>query len=74
MVATCGRLKQFVKDGLVDLSKVRFFILDEADRMLDMGFMPDVREIVEKLTPKVILNVLISIVSFLYCNCIVDEN
>lgn len=57
LVATTGRLKQFVREGLVDLSKVKFFILDEADRMLDMGFMPDVEEIVEKLPPKVTITI-----------------
>jgi probable ATP-dependent RNA helicase DDX4 len=52
LVATPGRLKQFVTDGIVSLAKVQFFILDEADRMLDMGFMPDVQAIVEKLPEK----------------------
>jgi len=52
LVATPGRLKQFIKEGHVSLEKVQFFILDEADRMLDMGFMPDVNEIVAALPPK----------------------
>jgi len=43
LVATPGRLKQFLSEGRVVLSKLRFFVLDEADRMLDMGFEPDVR-------------------------------
>ena len=37
----------------MDLSEVKFFVLDEADRMLDQGFMPDVQEIVGKMPPKV---------------------
>jgi len=53
MVATPGRLKMFVSDGTVDLSMVKFFILDEADRMLDMGFMGDVKEVVDQMPPVV---------------------
>ena len=36
------RLKDFVDKGRVDFSDVKFFVLDEADRMLDMGFAPDI--------------------------------
>lgn len=39
VIATPGRLLSHIKLGTVDLSKVSFFVLDEADRMLDMGFM-----------------------------------
>lgn len=42
LVATPGRLKDFVEKKIVDFSKVKFFILDEADRMLDMGFGPEI--------------------------------
>jgi len=52
LVATPGRLKQFVTEKHVDLSNLRFFVLDEADRMLDMGFMGDVKEIVSTMPPK----------------------
>jgi len=52
LVATPGRLLQYVNDGSVSLAKVKYFILDEADRMLDMGFMVDVKKIVEKMPPK----------------------
>ena len=45
VVATPGRLKDFIDDGSVDLSKVRFLCFDEADRMLDMGFIDAVRAI-----------------------------
>lgn len=51
VVATPGRLLDFMKEGIVDLSKIDILILDEVDRMLDMGFLPDVRRIVEA-TPK----------------------
>ena len=47
LVATPGRLLDLMADGEVDLSRVETFVLDEADRMLDMGFLPDVRRIGE---------------------------
>jgi len=48
VVATPGRLLDHLEQGTVKLDKVEFLVLDEADRMLDMGFLPDVRKIVEK--------------------------
>lgn len=45
VIATPGRLLDHVKRGTVDLSKVETLILDEADRMLDMGFLPAIRDI-----------------------------
>jgi len=51
LVATPGRLLDLVDQGLVDLRAVEFLVLDEADRMLDMGFIPDVRRIVG-MTPR----------------------
>ncbi|MDD4441228.1 MAG: DEAD/DEAH box helicase [Kiritimatiellae bacterium] len=52
LVATPGRLLDFVRSRVVDLSKVDTLVIDEADRMLDMGFIPDVRSIVNRLPPK----------------------
>ncbi len=49
VVATPGRLISHISMGNVDFSKVSYFILDEADRMLDMGFYDDILQIVEKL-------------------------
>ena len=49
VIATPGRLKAHLQMGSVDLSKVSFFILDEADRMLDMGFYDDIMGIVAHL-------------------------
>lgn len=49
VVATPGRLLAHMKMGYVDLSKVEVFILDEADRMLDMGFSEDIMRIVSEL-------------------------
>ena len=48
IVATPGRLLDHLEQGTVRLDKVEFLVLDEADRMLDMGFLPDVRRLVEK--------------------------
>jgi len=48
VVATPGRLLDHLEQGTVKLDKVEFLVLDEADRMLDMGFLPDVRRLVEK--------------------------
>ncbi|MEN8185071.1 MAG: DEAD/DEAH box helicase, partial [Myxococcota bacterium] len=52
LVATPGRLLDLMSDGEVDLSQVEMFVLDEADRMLDMGFIPDVRRITQALPRK----------------------
>lgn len=49
VVATPGRLIAHMQMGHIDLSKVRYFILDEADRMLDMGFYDDIMQIVRQL-------------------------
>ena len=48
LVATPGRLKDFLQQGVISVEQVRFLVLDEADRMLDMGFEPEIREIVER--------------------------
>jgi ATP-dependent RNA helicase RhlE len=48
IVATPGRLLDHVRQGSCKLDHVEFLVLDEADRMLDMGFLPDVRRILEK--------------------------
>ena len=52
VVATPGRLISHISLGNIDLSKVSFFILDEADRRLDMGFYDDIMQIVKKLPAK----------------------
>lgn len=51
VVATPGRLLDFARSGTVDLSQVEIMVIDEADRMLSMGFIPDVKSIVAR-TPK----------------------
>lgn len=50
IVATPGRLNDFVGRGYVSFKSVRFFVLDEADRMLDMGFKPDIERILNHET------------------------
>ena len=48
LVATPGRLLDLMQQGACRLDRVKFLVLDEADRMLDMGFLPDVRRILQK--------------------------
>ncbi|MDB6152535.1 MAG: box helicase [Chthoniobacteraceae bacterium] len=52
IVATPGRLLDLMEQGDVSLSEIQFLVLDEVDRMLDMGFLPQVRRIVEKCPKK----------------------
>ncbi len=59
VIATPGRLITHISLGNVDLSKVSFFILDEADRMLDMGFSEDIMTIAKKL-PKTCQTIMFS--------------
>ena len=59
LVATPGRLLDHAGQRTVDLSKVEMLVLDEADRMLDMGFMPDIKRIL-KLLPEERQNMLFS--------------
>jgi ATP-dependent RNA helicase RhlE len=48
LVATPGRLLDLMQQGTCKLDKIEFLVLDEADRMLDMGFLPDVKRILQK--------------------------
>ena len=59
LVATPGRLLDHAQQRTVDLSRVEIFVLDEADRMLDMGFIADIRRVI-KLLPKQRQNLLFS--------------
>jgi ATP-dependent RNA helicase RhlE len=52
LVATPGRLLDHHQQGTLDLSHVEFFVLDEADRMLDMGFIHDIKRVLAVLPPK----------------------
>ncbi len=52
IVATPGRLLDFISRKIIDLHKVEVIVIDEADRMLDMGFIPDVKRIIRCTPPK----------------------
>ncbi len=52
LVATPGRLLDLMNQGFISLQDVEYFVLDEADRMLDMGFINDIRKIIAKLPPR----------------------
>jgi len=59
LIATPGRLLDLIGQGHIDITKVEFFVLDEADRMLDMGFIRDIQKVL-KLLPKRRQNLLFS--------------
>jgi ATP-dependent RNA helicase RhlE len=52
LIATPGRLLDLINQKYISLSSIKLFVLDEADRMLDMGFINDVKKIIEKLPSK----------------------
>lgn len=52
LIATPGRLLDHMQQKAISLDKVEILVLDEVDRMLDMGFLPDVRRIVERCPKK----------------------
>ncbi len=52
LIATPGRLMDLMQQGFVDLRSIETLILDEADQMLDMGFLPDIRRIAGQLPPR----------------------
>jgi len=52
LVATPGRFLDLLGQGFISLSDIRFFVLDEADRMLDMGFIHDIRRVLKVLPPQ----------------------
>jgi ATP-dependent RNA helicase RhlE len=52
LIATPGRLLDLMNQGYINLSSVEYFVLDEADRMLDMGFVQDVKKVIARLPRK----------------------
>lgn len=69
-MATPGRLIDFVGRGIVSFKSLRFFVLDEADRMLDMGFKPDIERILNHET----MVDIVSIVVVLFAFFLIDAN
>lgn len=51
VIATPGRLLDFLESGVTNLKRVTYLVLDEADRMLDMGFEPQIRKIISQIRP-----------------------
>ena len=51
VIATPGRLIDFLEAGKTNLRRVTYLVMDEADRMLDMGFEPQIRKILEQIRP-----------------------
>lgn len=51
VIATPGRLIDFLETGVISLKHVTYLVLDEADRMLDMGFEPQIRKILSQVRP-----------------------
>ncbi|MBT3181366.1 MAG: DEAD/DEAH box helicase [Deltaproteobacteria bacterium] len=52
LIATPGRLLDLMRQGYLKLNQIEVFVLDEADRMLDMGFIPDIRKVISELPKK----------------------
>ena len=52
LVATPGRLLDLMQQGFIKLNSIEYFVLDEADRMLDMGFINDIKKVIAKLPAK----------------------
>lgn len=53
VIATPGRLIDFLESGKVNLRRITFLVLDEADRMLDMGFEPQIRKIIDQIRVRI---------------------
>jgi ATP-dependent RNA helicase RhlE len=52
LIATPGRLLDLMQQGIIKLNAIEYFVLDEADRMLDMGFINDIKKVIAKLPSK----------------------
>jgi ATP-dependent RNA helicase DDX5/DBP2 len=53
VIATPGRLIDFLERGITNLRRCTYLVLDEADRMLDMGFEPQIRKILEQIRVRI---------------------
>lgn len=68
LVCTPGRLNDFVGRGIVSFKSIRFFVLDEADRMLDLGFKPDIESILNHETMVDVVRINFLILFLLLCS------
>lgn len=66
IIATPGRLMDFLESGKTNLKRCTYLVLDEADRMLDMGFEPQIRKIVSQIRVRIYFFVVV-IPSFFFC-------
>lgn len=66
MVATPGRFIDHLQQGNTSLTRISYVVLDEADRMLDMGFEPQIREVNRVLLPSQIHIDLVILIFFIY--------
>ena len=64
MIATPGRLIDFLESGRTNLRRCTYLVLDEADRMLDMGFEPQIRKIIDQIRVSYVL--IFVLYNFLY--------
>lgn len=64
VIATPGRLIDFLETGKVNLKRITFLVLDEADRMLDMGFEPQIRKIIDQIRVSVLYYIIVVFISF----------
>jgi superfamily II DNA/RNA helicase len=62
VIATPGRLIDFLESGKTNLKRCTYLVLDEADRMLDMGFEPQIRKIIEQIRVSVLAGLLTAII------------
>ena len=67
LIATPGRLLDLMNQGFISLKSIHYFVLDEADRMLDMGFIHDIKKIIAKL-PKERQSLFLHITTLLCCD------
>lgn len=57
LIATPGRLLDFLEQGVTNLRRCTYLVLDEADRMLDMGFEPQIRKIIEQIRVSIMITI-----------------
>lgn len=66
VIATPGRLLDFLESRATNLQRCTYLVLDEADRMLDMGFEPQIRKIIQQIRVSVYFNIKVLFTNILY--------